>query len=159
EPESLVDDLINEVVQTPGGLPLLSFTLSELYLRYIKHVQLQDALSQQRALHAEDYRELGGVVGALTKRADEEYGRLDADQQATLQRVMVRMVTLEGGERTRRRVPLNELAYIDPRENERVGQVIARFRDEARLLVTGSDAEGVEYVEPAHDALIQGWPR
>ncbi|MEM7020489.1 MAG: caspase family protein, partial [Pseudomonadota bacterium] len=36
EPPELVDMLINEVVQTPGALPLLSFTLSELYLRYAK---------------------------------------------------------------------------------------------------------------------------
>ncbi len=35
DPPSLVDELINEVVQMPGGLPLLSFTLSELYLKYL----------------------------------------------------------------------------------------------------------------------------
>src|SRR5205823_4451163 len=36
EPPGLVDRLIGEVVQTPGPLPLLSFTLSELYLRYLE---------------------------------------------------------------------------------------------------------------------------
>ena len=35
DPPALVDMLINEVVQMPGALPLLSFTLSELYLKYL----------------------------------------------------------------------------------------------------------------------------
>ena len=33
EPPELVDRLVDEVAQTPGALPLLSFTLSELYLK------------------------------------------------------------------------------------------------------------------------------
>ncbi len=33
EPPELVDELINEVVQMPGALPLLSFTLSEMYVQ------------------------------------------------------------------------------------------------------------------------------
>ena len=33
EPANLADTLVDEVAQTPGALPLLSFTLSELYLK------------------------------------------------------------------------------------------------------------------------------
>ena len=36
ESPKLVNDLIDEVVQMPGALPLLSFTLSELYLKYLR---------------------------------------------------------------------------------------------------------------------------
>jgi hypothetical protein len=36
EPHSLVDRLIDEVAQMPGALPLLSFTLRELYLIYLQ---------------------------------------------------------------------------------------------------------------------------
>ena len=36
EPHSLVDRLIDEVAQMPGALPLLSFALSELYLKYLQ---------------------------------------------------------------------------------------------------------------------------
>ncbi|HUS17187.1 MAG TPA: caspase family protein, partial [Chloroflexia bacterium] len=150
DPDSLVDRLINEVVQTPGGLPLLSFTLSELYRAYgTRH-------GDNRALSGADYDALGGVAGALTRRADEEYARLDAAHQATLQRLLLRMVALEGGGRTRRRVPRMELDYIDPAENSRVGAVVAAFVA-ARLLVEGRDEAGEAYVEPAHDALVQGW--
>ena len=36
QPHELVEQLINEVADMPGALPLLSFALSELYLKYLK---------------------------------------------------------------------------------------------------------------------------
>ncbi|WP_166481692.1 caspase family protein [Scytonema sp. UIC 10036] len=156
EPPSLVDELINEVVQMPGALPLLSFTLSELYLKY-----LGDRTRNNRALTKKDYEELGKVIGSLTKRANDEYDRLVAEDSAyqdTVRRVMLRMISLQGGELARRQVPKLELVYPDKEENERVQTVIKRF-SEARLIVEGSNPQGEPYVEPAHDALVQGWDK
>ncbi|MEM9088155.1 MAG: caspase family protein [Cyanobacteria bacterium P01_F01_bin.53] len=169
EPSSLVDKLVEDVSQTPGALPLLSFTLSELYLQYLK------SRSNNRALTETDYRALGGVSGALTKRATQEYTALVAEDAAyaqTVKHVMLRMVATEGGELARRRVPLVELVYESQAENERVQRLLERMIV-ARLVVQGqadaaqgsggqdsggqdSDVAGV-YVEPAHDALVRGW--
>ncbi|MHC0068442.1 nSTAND1 domain-containing NTPase [Nostoc sp. UIC 10890] len=154
DPPSLVDELINEVVQMPGALPLLSFTLSELYLKY-----LGDRTRDNRALTKKDYEELGRVVGSLTKRANQEYDNLvkeDSAYQDTVRRVMLRMISLQGSELARRQVPKSELVYSDREENQRVQTVIKCF-SEARLIVEGSNAQGESYVEPAHDALVQGW--
>ncbi|RIK71647.1 peptidase C14 [candidate division KSB1 bacterium] len=150
EPSSLVDQLINEVVQTPGALPLLSFTLSELYIKYL------ESRRNNRALVEDDYKRLGGVVGALRHRADEVYNGLDPAQQATLCRIMLRMVTLEGSELARRRVPRSELVYTDVSENQRVDRVVQSLTD-ARLIVADQGADGESYVEPAHEELIRGW--
>jgi hypothetical protein len=68
--EGLVDSLINEVVQTPGALPLLSFTLSELYRNYL----LRNPAD--RCLTMSDYGQLGGVAGSLRRRATEIYDQL-----------------------------------------------------------------------------------
>ena len=155
EPPSLVDDLINEVVQMPGALPLLSFTLSELYLKYLE--QRRD----NRALTQEDYEKLGRVVGSLTKRANQEYEKLFAEDSAykdTVRRVMLRMISLQGVELARRQVPKSELVYPGKEENKRVQTVIQRFSD-ARLIVEGSNSQGKSYVEPAHDALVLGWDK
>ena len=73
DPPELVDDLIKEVIQTPGALPLLSFTLSELYVKYVRSGR------DDRALAGADYQALGGVVGSLRNRATEEYDRLPDD--------------------------------------------------------------------------------
>ncbi|GAB1543968.1 hypothetical protein NUACC21_66440 [Scytonema sp. NUACC21] len=153
EPVDLVERLINEVVQMPGALPLLSFTLSELYFKYLQR------RGDNRALTEEDYRELGGVVGSLTQRATQEYKNLvkcDPAYEHTIRKVMLRMVAVDGGGLARRRLPLSELEYPDPKENHRVKKILQRFTD-ARLIVGGTEPSGEPYVEPAHDALVRGW--
>ncbi|AFZ11646.1 WD40 repeat-containing protein [Crinalium epipsammum PCC 9333] len=155
EPPKLVERLINDVVQMPGALPLLSFTLRELYLKYLQR------RGNNRAMTQEDYEDLGGVMGSLTKRATEEYEKLakfDPANEQSVRRVMLRMVSVEGGESARRRVPKSELVYRHAKENQRVQQVIQAF-SEARLIVEGTNSQGEPYIEPAHDALVRGWDK
>jgi WD40 repeat protein/uncharacterized caspase-like protein len=161
EPPELVGKLIDEVGQMPGGLALLSFTLSELYIKL--HERWTKDNATDRALRIEDYKELGGVAGALTRRANQEYDNLvkkfgeasGKAYQATMRRVMLRMVAIEGGGVARRRVQTSELEYSYPEENKRVEYVIEQLVN-VRLLVKGHE-DKVQYVEPAHDLLIQGW--
>lgn len=179
EPPELVGKLIDEVGQMPGALPLLSFTLSELYIKLHDH-WVKDNESD-RALRIKDYEELGGVAGALTRRATQEYDRLIEDKdledeyrggfgkqegkayQATMKRVILRMVAIEGGGVARRRVPESELKYLSPEhddrrdEDDRVVEVIKRLV-QARLLVKGQET-GEAYIEPAHDFLVRGWDK
>ncbi|MEM7344996.1 MAG: caspase family protein, partial [Chloroflexota bacterium] len=160
EPPSLVDTIINEVGRTPGALPLLSFTLSQLYLRYLTRYQRGE--TEARDLSEDDYQALGGVIGSLSKRADEEYNALDKAHKATMRRIMVRMISTEGGELTRRWVPRSELVYLSDKENERVARVLNRLTNpNVRLLVPGTfkRADGVDelYIEPAHDELVRAW--
>ncbi|QIR35864.1 hypothetical protein HCG51_03230 [Tolypothrix sp. PCC 7910] len=162
QPYELVEQLIDEVADMPGALPLLSFALSELYLRYLQRqgdAQIR-GITIDRALTQADYQDLGGVIQSLTQKADAEYEALVQENPAYAQiirQVMLRMVALGGGELARRRVPLSELEYPPPK-HDLVKEVIERFT-KARLLVTGEDAEGNNYVEPAHDALVRGWQK
>jgi Caspase domain len=158
EPPSLVDEIIDEVAQMPGALPLLSFTLSKLYLKYIQSVK--EGEKNNRAITQFDYEELGGVTRSLTKAADFEYDelvKLDPAYSQTIKHVMLRMVAVGSSDLTRRRVLCKELEYPEA-ENTRVKLVIERFVA-ARLLVKGRDIENNEYVEPAHDALMRGWQK
>ncbi len=150
ESEELVDELINDVISVPTSLPLLSFVLSEMYRLCILNRR------SSRELAVDDYRKLRGVAGALQHRALEEYER-DKEAQPAIRRIVLRMVSIEGmGEATRRRVSRSELVYRDHAESEIVNRVIGRFID-ARLLVADKyDDEPI--VEPAHDALVRGWP-
>ncbi|MBD2777123.1 eIF2A-related protein [Iningainema tapete] len=158
EPPTLVDRLIDEVMQMPGALPLLSFTLSELYFKYIQSVR--EGTRTERAIAQTDYEELGGVTRSLTQRANFEYEQLkkhDDTYTLIIKQVMLRMVAVDGSELARRKVLLSELEYAQTK-NERVQRVIRQFT-EARLLVKGQDSEGNPYIEPAHDALVQGWQK
>lgn len=162
EKHALVDQLINEVADMPGALPLLSFTLSELYLAYLKRQEIAKAQGRllERTITEADYRALGGVARSLTQRADSEYQALierDPRYATTVRNVMLRMVATGGGQLSRRRVPLSEFEYLSA-ENNRVQTVIQHF-SAARLLVEGTGSDGRAYVEPAHDALVNGWQR
>ena len=146
--QEFINRLIGDVANTPGALPLLSFTLSELYRRYLAHD------TGDRSLSESDYEALGGVGGSLRNRADEVYlGLPDVAHRETMRRVMLRMVSIEGGELARRRVPDAELVYEGVAENERVREVVGRLT-QARLIVESKDEDDRPYVEPAHDELV-----
>ncbi len=143
EPPDVVDDIIGEVVQAPGALPLLSYALSELYEAY------RSSGRADRALLQADYERLGGVTGALRASADRLYESLEPAARDVLRKLMLRMVTVEG-ELAGRRVRIADLDY-SAEQNPHVHAVIERLVD-ARLVVKGED-----YVEPAHDALVRAW--
>ena len=149
ESEQFVEDLINEVVRVPGSLPLLSFVLSEMYRRCVR------AGRKSRELLISDYMELHGVAGALHQRVLEEYSR-DATTGQAMRRVILRMVSIDGGgEPTRRQAARSEFEYADETERAAAMQVLDRLV-EARLVVADFvDDEPI--VEPAHDALVRGW--
>ena len=162
EPPGLVDRLVDEVVAMPGALPLLSFTLSELYIRYLESGR------EDRALRGEDYDALGGVVGSLRSRASALYDEASPAEKHTIERVMIRMVAIEGGDLAKRRVTLAELDYEDPEEDARVEHVLDRFTDARLLLRASAEADtgrswGGEvdhsWVEPTHDMLVIAWDR
>jgi len=164
-PRTLVQQLVKEVEGMPGALPLLSVALDTMYRnfaqRYMEAQKKGERDRIKREITWDDYRDsLGseGVPGSLTKRATEEYDRLPMPTQAhqtMLRRIMLRMISLQGGELARRQVPQRELEYPDQEKNKLVQEVIKCF-DDARLIVKGS-FQDQPYLEPAHDALVKGW--
>ena len=152
EPVDLVDRLEEEVSQAPGALPLLSFTLSELYEAYINSGR------EDRALTLDDYYLLGGVIGALRTSANAVYDKLDTISQNSMQKLMLRMVSLEGGELARKRVFAEDLVYTQDGESERLRKLGDKLVD-ARLVRSGKDIQGRIFLEPAHDALVRAWSR
>ena len=146
---ALVHALVEEMAGQTGALPLLQHALRELW-----HGQSRGRLTY------EAYHALGGLRGALERRAEEIYSELPANQQRLCQRLFVRLTQLgRGTEDTKRRVAADELLAIgeDPQAVEQVLQRLAECR-----LVTMSGqgaAEAQRTVEVAHEALIRSWGR
>ena len=162
DPSELVERLVDQVINMPGGLPLLSFALSELYLSYLYRQELasKQGTAIERAITEADYTALGGVTLALIRRAESEYQQLvqtDTAYAQTIQQVMLRMVAFGAGELARRPLLASEQQFLEPEES-RVHTVLSRLL-EARLLVAGTTTDGESFIEPAHDALVRGWPR
>lgn len=140
--DGLVDRILDAVGDEPGNLPLLEFVLAGLWRGRRGDV-----------LHHQAYEELGELEGAMAQRAEEVYARLTRTQQHVARKVVRRLVRVsDGGEATRQRVRLDEVA-ADARP---VVDELAR----ERLLVTGRDESSQEEIlEVAHEALIQHWHR
>lgn len=147
EPE-LIAVLTREVGEQPGALPLLQYALTDLF----EHRQ-----GQRLTLTA--YRAGGGIIGALSQRAEALYAGLAASAQAATRQIFLRLLTLgEGVEDTRRRVPMAEVAAIVP--NEETLDAVLDAYGYARLFTFDRDALAHEStVEVAHEALIRTWPR
>jgi WD40 repeat protein/DNA-binding SARP family transcriptional activator len=139
DPE-LVDALVADVEGEPGGLPLLSTSLLELWQR-----------RDGRCLRMSAYEHAGGVHGAVGRLAESAYERLDPDSQRLARRIMLRLAGEGDGEAVvRRRVSLAELNCGLDRRVDEVLAVLAR----ERLVSIGAGE-----VEVAHEALLREWPR
>jgi len=148
EPIELADDIIGEVFHYPGSLPLLSFTLSELF-----NLCKDDVF---RNISRADYKALGAVTGSLQKSADRIVADLQPPEQQTLKYIMLRMVSLSSDEIAGKRIMKADLVFDDADEKDRVDAVINKLED-ARLIVNDVDMNAKTYIEPAHDALIRAW--
>jgi DNA-binding SARP family transcriptional activator len=136
----LVDALIADVEGEPGGLPLLSTSLLELWQR-----------RDGRRLQFGAYEQSGGVHGAVARLAESSYARLEPAQRDVARRILLRLAGEgDGGAVVRRRVGLAELGAD---RDDVVGRVLTALAHDR--LVTIGESE----VEVAHEALLREWPR
>lgn len=144
----LVSEVVRDVMEQPGGLPLMQYALTELAER-----------SDGRTLTTEGYRESGGVIGALAQRAEETFQGLQPSTRDVAERIFLRLVTVDDqAEDTRRRIRRTELDALglDRGAVETVLQAFGSFR----LLSFDHDpTTRGPTVEVAHEALIREWPR
>jgi WD40 repeat protein len=145
--------LVERIVEdTTGGdaLPLLAYTLHELAER------------ADRVITVADYEALGGVVGALQRRADQLVADLTRREHGPLiMPTLLRLASVdEEGLPVRRRLAMSVFTT-----EERA--IVQAFVD-ARLLTTSTDngarpaldgdRGGEATVDVAHEALLRQWP-
>jgi serine/threonine protein kinase/formylglycine-generating enzyme required for sulfatase activity len=141
ESEALVHTLISQTEDAPGGLPLLQFTLAELW-------DARDATAGM--IRAVSLTALGGVTGALTRHADRLLAGLHASERDAARRILLRLVTVEG---TRTRRSKAELIGDGPERDAELAALEVLVR--GRVLVA-NNAEDAAY-EIAHEALLTSW--
>lgn len=145
----LVAAIIADVSEQPGALPLLQFALTELFER-----------RDDRTLTLQAYRDSGGVLGALARRAEEVTRDMPADEQEVTRQIFLRLINLgEGTEDTRRRVRWAELVSVGVDKKDVTRRILDLF-GQYRLLTFDRDPQTREpTVEIAHEALIREWQR
>lgn len=139
----LDDALCDAAVDSPDALPLLQYTLEELY-------RLRSA---QGELSFAAYAQFGGLEGAIGQRAESLIAALLPIQQQALPQVLSLLVVLTGDESrlTGRRALLTELH--SPAARELVQALV-----DARLAVSDL-VDGQAGFRAAHEAILRRWPR
>lgn len=141
---SLADRLV-AAAGDARSLPLLEFTLEELFVRR----------EGNKLTHAQ-YDAIGGLHGALVNRAEAVWAALKPEIRARFEPVMRELVTLREGAvevLAAARVPYNNLT-ADPQQKALVDAFV-----EARLFVTDRADDGTPVVQIVHEALLAHWPR
>ena len=139
--DGLVDLLVDQAREAPGGLPLLSVALVSLWQR-----------RSGRTLTVGAYRASDGVAGSVERLGEQALAELrDANHRDAARRMLVRLATSAGGETiAARRADLGELMAVGGPAAGEVLDVLV-----GRRLVSVSD----ESVEVAHEALFTHWSR
>jgi DNA-binding SARP family transcriptional activator/WD40 repeat protein len=144
----VVAEIVSACATRAGSLPLLQFTMTELFER-----------RSGTTITNADYVRIGGIAGAVAERAEHVFGQLTSTQRSLTRSLFVRLVAVGvGSDDIRRRIERPELLGLadDGRE---IDVVLERF-GAARLLTFDRDpATRVETVEVAHEALLRAWPR
>ncbi len=144
----LVSQIIADVQDEPGALPLLQFALTELFASRTNDV-----------LALEGYRQTGGVIGALGLRAEELYSSLDRVEQDAARQVFLRLVSVDAaGQDTRRRVRIQELRRLEL-EASKLDEILGRFGEHRLLSFDREQMTRSPTVEVAHEAILDQWER
>lgn len=135
--------LCTEAANNPDSLPMLQYTLQELYLQRSDNNQLLYSV----------YQNLGGIEGAIGKKAEEVYQQLPPEHQTHLAHVLSLLVTLnpDGETITSRAARWSQLS-------KKSETAFVQAMVDSRLFVSH-----LQNNEPcfslAHEALLRRWPR
>lgn len=145
---ALLVEIVADTSDQPGALPLLQYALTELF----------EHRSGPR-LTLEDYRAVGGLRGALSRRAEEVFGRLDDAERDVALQAFLRLVALgRGAKDSRRRVPVSELTGLEV-DTVALSNVLDGFGRSRLLSFDRDPLSGQAVVEVAHESLLWEWER
>ena len=143
--DELVGELVTEIGTRPNALPLMQFILTELF-----DLHGGDDLTLGR------FRELGGLEGAIARRAEIVYDALDDHAREHARTMFAKLASIGAdGSWVRRWVPVHDVRN----GNDDAGQALDSFVS-ARLLAIEVDPISREpFVSMTHEALAREWPR
>ncbi len=154
ESPTLVDEMVDEIENERGALPLLAFAVSRLW-------ELRDR--ERRMLTRAAYETIGGVGGALAQHAEATIEAIGRDRLPVVRELFRNLVTAQGT-RTVRRV--DELLSVFAEPDREVARSVLASLVDARLLtsfkeeVADEDGETTLHrVEIVHESLLDAWPR
>ncbi len=148
----LVNQIIADVSDSPGDLPLLQYTLTQLWEKY---------RFKRLTLLQYSHPDFGGVKKALENHANQVYESLSIEQQKAAKRIFLELSRLGEDKQTpNTRQQVRQQDLVNSQQSEAlVNQVVQRLAKEKLVVTSEQEVEGqrVAVVNIAHEALIRHW--
>jgi len=146
--EGIVDELCKEVLGEVTALPLLQFTLSQLW-----------AAREGNRVTWAVYRQVGRPREALRHTTERVYSSLSPEDQAVAKDIFLKLITPSAsgaGTAVRRRVLRVVLMQLP--KPDRVNHVLEQFVEAGLIRLTPGLSADDDRFEIAHEALFTNWP-
>jgi len=163
----LLLQILEEMGKESGSLPLLEFALTKLWEKrdHDKHL-----------LTLEQYEKLGELTGTLDLHAERVYHYRDykaespsatrsEQEQEWIKRIFLRLVRTGDDEKDTRQRQLKANLLAIAGDDLQLQESLRELLDgedglvQGRLLVTGSGSNNTDWIDLAHELLMQGWNR
>ena len=155
--QRLTQQLLNDLGDNPDQLPILQHALMRTWSYWARTRDLQEEVDIKH------YEAIGTMAEALSMHANEAYDELNEDQKHICE-LLFKAITEKRGENfgIRRPTRLSEIAAIADVSEQEVIEVIDRFRDPSRSLLTPAynvplDAKSI--IDISHESLMRIWVR
>lgn len=154
----LVQQLLNDLGDNPDQLPILQHALMRTW-DYWSHYRDYE----EEPVDLKHYEAIGTMAEALSMHANEAFDEL-TEAQKHICEVMFKAITEKRGENfgIRRPTRLNEIAAIADCSEQEVAEVIEKFREQGRSLLTpafGTPLTAKSMVDISHESLMRIWVR
>lgn len=154
----LTQQLLNDLGDNPDQLPILQHALMRTWSYWTRYKDYED-----EAVDLKHYEAIGTMAEALSMHANEAYDELTEDQKRICE-VLFKAITEKRGENfgIRRPTKLNEIAAICDVSESDVVDVIEKFREPGRSLLTpafGTALSSKSMVDISHESLMRIWVR
>jgi tetratricopeptide (TPR) repeat protein len=142
--QGLVEQILTDVGDQPGNLPLLSYALLETWMH-----------RSGRIMTLAGYQAAGGVAKAISQTADRVFEALNRQGAGdAARRIFLSLVDPGDEDRaTRRREQLTTLVSGNNQSLESIALLALSSKDARLVIVDG------EVVQISHEVLITAWPR
>ena len=154
----LVQQLLNDLGDNPDQLPILQHALMRTWSYWTKYKDYDG-----EPVDLKHYEAIGTMSEALSQHANEAYDELDEEQKRICE-IIFKAITEKRGENfgIRRPTRLNEIASIADVSEADVIEVIEKFREPGRSLITpafGMPLSSKSMIDLSHESLMRIWVR
>lgn len=152
----LIQQLLNDVGDSPDQLPILQHALMRTWQYWVDHRK------DDEPMDVNHYTAIGTLKEALSQHANEAYDSLNKREKEICEVMFKALTERRDNSGIRRPTPVGTIAAISGVSEDEVVRVVNKFREPGRSLLMppfGIRLESETVVDISHESLMRIWTR